>query len=48
MRLKISQLKFKLMATEKIILSKNPGSIFRGAFGQALRNLCCSSNLADC
>ncbi|MFW6030350.1 MAG: hypothetical protein ACOCRO_08865, partial [Halanaerobiales bacterium] len=48
MELKISQLNFKLIATEKIILPKYPGSIFRGAFGQALRDLSCSSKDSVC
>lgn len=48
MELSITQLKFTLLPTEKIILPPHPGSTFRGAFGHALKKLTCIQKNIDC
>ncbi|TDX59025.1 CRISPR system precrRNA processing endoribonuclease RAMP protein Cas6 [Orenia marismortui] len=48
MKLAITQLTFTLIATQKINLPIHPGSTFRGAFGNALKKLCCNVRKQEC
>ncbi len=42
MKLNITTIEFNIVALENINLPEHPGSTFRGAFGQALRELSCN------